>query len=239
MSSLDDILLRLEAISLLRRLKKYYKYRELGNYFRLDIPLLSKYVRGKLLPGKRRAEEIIHKALEILNIESEIKKCINQGVYNYPELMNLSASSPDTLLYIAIQAYKLYKKSNITKILSVEGGGLLIASPIAILLDKSLIYALRDQYIKDAVIEPYFPTNVAMKYTKFIALPRNSLSSKDKILVVDDIIWSGATVIALLNIARKLASEVMGVFCVGVSSKKIVENIERNYGVKVSYLTTV
>ncbi len=240
MSSIDDMLLRLEAISLLRRLKKYYKYRELRNYFGLDIPLLSKYVRGRLLPGKRRAEEIIQKTLEIFNIENEIKKYINQGVYNYPELMNLSAFSSDILFYIIIRAYNLYKKSNITKILSVEGGSLLIASPIAMLLDKGLVYALKDRYIKNAVIEPYSPTNrIQTRYMKFIALPKNALNSEDKVLIIDDIIGSGTTVIALLNIARKLASEIVGIFCVGISSKKIVNYIEENYRVKVSYLIEI
>lgn len=238
MSSLEDILLRLEAISLLRRLKRNFKYRELSGYLGLDIPLLSKYVNGKLLPGKLRAWKIIQKILEITNIEDEIKNALNQGIYSYPELMNLSASSPDLLFYIAIQAYKLYKNFNITKVLSIEGSGLIIASLIATLLNKGLVYALRDHYIKDAVIELY-STNinfVQAKYMKFIALPRKSLQSNDKVLIVDDIIWSGATIKALLNIARKLNSEVIGVFCVGVFSKKIVEEIKENYGVKISYL---
>jgi len=238
MSSLEDILLRLEAISLLRRLKRYHRYKELGSYFGLDIPLLSKYVKGRLLPGKWRAQEIIQKTLEIINVENEIKNAMNQGICNYLELMNLSASSPDLLLYIAIQAYRFYKNTDITKVLSIEGSGLIIASLVATLLNKGLVYALRDHYIEGAIIEPYSAhTSFAqIKYMKFIALPRKSLSSNDKVLIVDDTIWSGATVRALLNIVRKLNSKVVGVFCIGVFSKKIVEKIEEDYGVKISYL---
>ncbi|GEM_PF-1116939 len=240
-SSFEDALLRLESISLLKRLKKYYKYRDLEKYFSLDVPLLNKYVRGKLLPGKRRANKIIEKILEMIDLKNEIKNSISHGIYDYPELANLSASSPDLLFYIAVQAYQLYKKADITKVLSVEGGGLIIASLISTFLCKGLVYALRDHYARDAIVEPYSASlDIAhVKYTKFIALPRKSLNSKDKVLIVDDIIWSGALMRALLNIVKKLGSKIVGVFCIGVSSEEIAKSLEEDYKVKIDYLVEI
>jgi len=240
MTPTDDILLKLEAVSLLRRLKRYYRYKELEEYLGIDAPLLCKYVRGKLLPGRQRAKEIVKRALSLVDIKEELRKSLSPQVYDFFDLTNLSVAAPDLLLYIAIQAYKLYKGSEITKVLSLEGGGLIIASLIAALLNRCLVYAIRDHYIVDAIIEPYpATTGAASKYTKFIALPKRSINPSDKLLIVDDIMHTGSTIRILLKISRKAGSKVCGVFCLGVASEDVARKIEEEYGVKVMYLIEI
>lgn len=237
MSALDDVVLRIEAVALLRRLKKYFKYKELGDHFGLDVPLLSKYVRGRLLPGRKRAREIIEKTYDLIDMDQVLKDSLAPSIYNFFDLTNLSATSPDLLLYTAIQAYRIYKNSRITKILSLEGGGLIIAALIAAFLNKRLVYAIRDHYIADAIIEPYPAlTGAAAKYTTFIALPKKSISPEDNLLIVDDIIYTGSTIKILLKIVEKIGSSVTGIFCLGVVSEKAVKSIEKEFGVKVRHL---
>ena len=199
MTSLDDILVRLEAVALLKRMKRRYKYKEMEKLLGLEVSLLGKYVKGRLIPGRKRAENLLRKTKEIIDIQREIVESLSPSIYNYPELTNLSATAPDLLLYLAIRSYRIYRDRDITKLLSIEGGGLILASLLATLLDKGLVYALRDHYTSDAIIEPYPPTGGMLKYRKFVALPKKALNPRDKVLIVDDIAWTGNTIKILLK----------------------------------------
>lgn len=237
MTSIDAVTLKLEAISLFRRVKKYYKYKELKPIFNMHIPLLSKYAKGKLLPGKKRAVDIIKKCKEIIKPEDEVRKEIFRGIYNYPEFSNLCSRSPELLLYITIQVYKQYKdNSKINKILTIEGGGLIIASILSILLNKGLVYALRDHFVEDSIVESFPESSRFLKYKRFIALPKKAISCEDRLLILDDIAWRGETIKALLRIVKRIGAKVEDIYIVNVYSKDLVKDIMRTYNVSVHYL---
>jgi adenine phosphoribosyltransferase len=69
--------------------------------------------------------------------------------------------------------------------------------------------------IPDFIEESYIPSNSAVRMVLYI--PKKSLKRGDSVLIVDDVIRSGETQKALMNIVGKARAEVAGIYAlVGV-----------------------
>ena len=75
-SHLNDLKFRLMTIDMLRLAKKSYTYRELSSKTKLPMTVLSRYVKGHVLPGSSRAREIWRTLENLVGIESELRRRI-------------------------------------------------------------------------------------------------------------------------------------------------------------------
>jgi len=75
-SRVTDLKYKLMVTELLNLAKDYYTYRELSQLIGLPETVLSRYVKGHVLPTIDRAQDINKKLDSVMRIESEIQKRI-------------------------------------------------------------------------------------------------------------------------------------------------------------------
>ena len=73
---LQDLKFRLMTIELLKIAKRHYTYRELANMVNLPVTVLSRYVKGHVLPSIKRAKRIWTTLEGIIGLEEELRKRI-------------------------------------------------------------------------------------------------------------------------------------------------------------------
>jgi len=211
--------LKLEFLSLLRIAREKYTLKQLSEILNIDIPTLSKYANYQLVPSVKRINELMPKLLQIIDPIEELKQALLQKGFNFPELNNVVNHNPHTLHYASIRLFYEALKAEFNKILTVEGGGLIIASTISLLTGKKMVYAIRGIPSTDAISEEYIPLEVSRyppKYKMYISIPRGSISRNDAVIIVDDISWTGGTVLTLYKLAVKQKASVKGVYLLAI-----------------------
>ena len=73
---LSDLKYRLMTIDLLRTAKRNYTYRELSSRTGLPVTVLSRYVKGHVLPSSGRARKIWISLEKIVGLEEELRRRI-------------------------------------------------------------------------------------------------------------------------------------------------------------------
>jgi len=106
---------------------------------------------------------------------------------------------------------RLYGDSGVNKILTVEASGIAIALSAAFLMNVPVVFAKKGNS-KNMTDEKY--SAEVKSFTKgtvnTISVDREFLSSKDKILIVDDFLADGNALKGLLAIAKAANAEVVG-----------------------------
>ena len=67
---------RMMITDLLKVASESHTYQELSDYLGLSPPILSRYMRGHVLPSYDRAQGLYEKLMEITDIKAELKKRI-------------------------------------------------------------------------------------------------------------------------------------------------------------------
>ncbi|NVM01142.1 MAG: helix-turn-helix domain-containing protein [Candidatus Helarchaeota archaeon] len=208
---MDDIKFRLRAIELLKLLKKKYTYEELSKLTNLPITVLNRYVRGHVIPSTDRAGKLLKIFEKKYNLPKEIQariKINDDGSFDNTNILN------DILLLRMIARLVVQKFSHlkINKIMTAAVDGIPLAALVANELGVDLIFAKpnKEVGISKYIEESYSPSSSRVLTTLF--LPKHIISNKDKILIIDDVIRTGRTQLALVNLCKKGGAEVMGLF---------------------------
>src|SRR5947208_15269555 len=72
-SRILDLKYKLQTIELLNLAKEQYTYRELSGILHLPETVLSRYVKGHVLPTAERAEEINRTLQKYMSLEKELQ----------------------------------------------------------------------------------------------------------------------------------------------------------------------
>ncbi|MCK5588038.1 MAG: adenine phosphoribosyltransferase [Candidatus Lokiarchaeota archaeon] len=227
LTQLEQIKSRLRCIELLKILKKRMTYEELSKILKvrpqlrgeskndstprpLPITVLNRYIRGHVLPNAERTEEM----LKILEKETDLVKEVRNRLKFDNGYFDNTALLGDTLLlrYIARVMTQKFARDGITKVLTAAADGIPIGTHIANEMEVDLVIAkrVREVGVKEFVEETYIPSFSGTRMSLYI--PRYSFSKKDRVLVVDDVVRSGETQRALVNIVKKSGAEVLGLF---------------------------
>ncbi|MFX1453327.1 MAG: phosphoribosyltransferase family protein [Promethearchaeota archaeon] len=222
---MEDIRFRLRAIELLKLLKKKYTYEELSKLTNLPITVLNRYVRGHVIPSAERANKLIKIFEKKYNLPKEIQARIRigeDGSFDNSSIIN------DILLLRMIARLIVQKFSNlkVNKILTAAVDGIPLAALVANELGVDLIIAKSNKEvgISKYIEESYSPSSSRVLTTLF--LPKQALSNKDKILVIDDVIRTGRTELALVNLCRKGGADVLGLFNIIAIGKRWEKNLK-------------
>ena len=100
----------------------------------------------------------------------------------------------------------------ITKVLTAEISGIAPALTTALALGVPVVYGRKTKPITmpDSVFVASAPSHTKGKEVQLMVSPE-FLSSTDKVLIIDDFLASGNTIVALIELAQQAGAEVLGV----------------------------
>ena len=211
MSRVAEVKTRISSVELLATLKKSYSYRELSAVLGLSAPILSRYVRGHVLPSAARSEKFIatfrEKLLRKMIIDSV--KINTDGSYDISAVV----SNVGLLRQIAKVVFSQFSPVPVDRVLTMEVDGIPLAAEVAGEFNVSLavVRAEKDLGVEEFVEQKavYSPSTI-----KYLYLPRTAIRKGERLLVVDDLVRSGTTIEALARIAEKARAKIVGVFAI-------------------------
>lgn len=215
---------RISSVELLSTLKKNYSYKELSALLGLSAPILSRYVRGHVLPSAARSEKFVAVFREKLlrKMIADLIRVAPDGAYD------LSRAATDTglLRQIAKVVYSEFGPSQVHKVLTMEVDGVPLAVEVADEFNVNVAIARSE---RDQGIEDFYEQRVVFSpdSVKFLYLPRNAIKKGEHILIVDDFIQSGITIDALVKLAEKARARVVGIFTIAAMDQSLPKLKER------------
>ncbi|NPA69275.1 MAG: adenine phosphoribosyltransferase [Crenarchaeota archaeon] len=229
--------LQFEAVELLNIARNLLKlsYRELSEITGFQESVLCRYANGDLLPSPETAMTIISKLEPILSLENVLKKVIR--VYESFIDFNKIITDSDILKLYARRVKYLFSDLSITKVLTAATDGVPLAVSAALALNADLAIAkqYRDVFEDDFYESTYIVESPPRKVTLYV--PKSILGKNDRVLIVDDIVRSGRTIEALVNICRQAEAQVVGIsilIALGSSWLKKISNVNAKVDVVLS-----
>ena len=210
----EDLKLRLMTIELLRtaKYKRNITYRELASKTGLPVTVLSRYAKGHVLPNTSRAKQLFKVLTKLVGLEAELRSRIkfdDEGYFDNTEIIG----DFNILQQAANHALAIFAGKRVTKVLSVAVDGIPLATMVANALGVNLVMAKRSKEVGvKAFLEETYILLKGSGVTSTIYVPKEAMKKRDSVLIVDDMIKSGETQAALVNLVRKAKAELSGVF---------------------------
>ena len=105
------------------------------------------------------------------------------------------------------QIAKIVEKLNCDKIASIESRGFIFASPISYILSKPNILLRK----KNKLPAEKYSVDFELEYGKAtLEIHKDSIGSKEKVIIIDDLIATGGTAEAAAKLVEKSGGEVVG-----------------------------
>jgi len=209
----DDLKLRLMTIELLRtaKYKRNITYRELASKTGLPVTVLSRYAKGHVLPNTSRAKQLWKVLTKLVGLETELRSRIKfdeDGYFDNTEIVG----DFNILQQAANHALANFAGKRVTKVLTAAVDGIPLATMVSNALGVNLVVAKRNKEVgvKAFLEETYVLRGSGVTMTLYI--PKDALKKRDSVLVIDDMIKTGETQAALINLVRKARAEMSGVF---------------------------
>lgn len=225
MNMVQSMKLRIRAVEYLKMLKKNHTYAELSKMLGLPTTVLNRYIMGRVLPNENRAKRFISEFRGFYDIEKEIRKRINCDKEGY---FDNSSILYDTLLLKEIAEQVAERFPTAEKILTSETDGIPVACSIALQLGVDAVYARkkREVGVTDYIEETYVPSSSGTLMSLY--LPTTAIQKNEQVLIADDVLRSGETQRALINLAEKSGAKTCGIFMlITVGDVKLVR--EKNF----------
>ena len=217
---------RISSVELLATLKKSYSYRELSSILGLSAPILSRYVRGHVLPSASRSEKFIATFRERLlrKIVTDQVRITADGSYDISGV----TSNVGLLRQVAKVVYSEFSLVPVDKVLTMEVDGIPLAVEVAGEFNVNLAVARAE---KDLGVEEFFEQKVVYSPSsvKYLYLPKNAIKKGEHILVVDDMVRSGTTIEALARLAERARAKIVGIFTIA-SLDQSVQKLKSRLG---------
>jgi len=215
MKKLDAVKLQLLAVEALRGLRKFVSGKEVLELLekeglRITQVDLSRYINGAVLPSPKRALDILELLARINALGLVLQRALvvdERGVVNVARIAHDMA----VLNLAAARAYVEVEGVEVDKVLTAAVNGVPLGTLVAHVLGAGLCVARQEldasasSYIEVRYFAPD-PPRYAHLY-----LPSFALSEGDKVLVVDDLLRSGRTLKALVELASLKRAEVVAV----------------------------
>jgi len=213
-------------------LKETKTFRELSKELDLPIGVLNRYINGYVLPKGERADEIIN--LFYRNYYKKLifdlsKNGINRFFITYPIL-----SRPIILNFIARDAAEKFDQK-VDKVITSEVDGIPLAVKAADYLGCDSVYvkkkkeiSLSDHYVSDNILKD-------KPITTPFYLPKHLLKKKENVLIVDDVVREGSTLLSLINICEQANVNIIGIFAIFLT-KSAYQTFKKDYQIEYAIL---
>jgi len=196
---------------LLKVASESHTYQQLSDLLDLSPPILSRYMRGHVLPSYKRAQGLYEKLMDITDIKEELKKRISfddEGYFDNTPLV----SEITWLKIMSNYALEKFAGRRVTKVLTAAVDGIPVSTLVSNLLDVDLVVA-RDQKevgISDFIEETYIPKGSAIR--KSLYVPRRAIRKRDSVLIIDDVVRTGETVQGLVDLVSNQRADIAGIY---------------------------
>lgn len=210
----ENLKLRLMTIELLRtaKYKRNITYRELASKTGLPVTVLSRYAKGHVLPNTTRAKQLWRVLTKIVGLEPELRSRIKFDELGYFDNTEIIGDY-NILQQAANYALANFAGKRVTKILTAAVDGVPLATMVGNALGVNLVVAKRNKEVGvKAFLEETYILGKDSGVTMTLYIPREAIKRRDSVLIVDDMIKSGETQEALVNLVKKARAEVSGVF---------------------------
>jgi len=210
----EDLKLRLMTIELLRtaKYKRNITYRELASKTGLPVTVLSRYAKGHVLPNTARAKQLWRVLTKLVGLEPELRSRIKfdqDGYFDNTEIVG----DFNILQQAANHALANFAGKRVTKVLTAAVDGIPLGTMVANSLGVNLVVAKRNKEVGVKMfLEETYVLGRDSGVTMTLYIPKESIKKRDSVLIVDDMIKTGDTQAALVNLVRKAKAEISGVF---------------------------
>jgi len=210
----DELKLRLMTIELLRtaKYKRNITYRELASKTGLPVTVLSRYAKGHVLPNTARAKQLWKVLTKLVGLETELRSRIKfdeEGYFDNTDII----SDFNILQQAANHALANFAGKRVTRVLTAAVDGIPLATMVANALGVNLVIAKRSKEVGvKAFLEETYVLGRDSGVTMTLYIPKDIVKKRDSVLIVDDMIKTGETQAALVNLVRKAKAEISGVF---------------------------
>jgi adenine phosphoribosyltransferase len=224
------------VVERLRLLKKFYSYSELARRTGIPETVLCRYVKGDVLPGDDTAKKLWESLDKIEQLSQVIYEKIYVDPYGYVDTSNI-VNDPLILMRASHYVMVKFAGKRITKILTPAVNAVPLAASIGLLLEVPLVIAKRNKEmgVKDYIEESY----PAGPYVVSLYVPKNAITGRDDVLIIDDLIRTGSTVQALINMVKKVKANVAGVFALVSVGDEGLQNLKVEHSFPVEVVATV
>ncbi len=202
---------RMMITDLLKVASESHTYQQLSDMLDLSPPILSRYMRGHVLPSYKRAQGLYEKLMVITDIKEELKKRIifdDEGYFDNTPLV----SEITWLKIMSNYALEKFAGRRVTKVLTAAVDGIPVSTLVSNLLDVDLVVA-KDQKevgISDFIEETYIPKGSAIR--KSLYVPKRAIRKRDSVLIIDDVVRTGETVQGLVDLVSNQRADIAGIY---------------------------
>jgi adenine phosphoribosyltransferase len=116
--------------------------------------------------------------------------------------------NPKAFRFLIKELIKPYKNKKIDKVVGIDARGFLLAAPIAYELKAGLCIVRKKGKLPFKTVSQ----NYSLEYgEETIEMHQDSISLKEKVLIVDDVIATGGTLKATADLVEKLGGKIVGI----------------------------
>lgn len=109
-------------------------------------------------------------------------------------------SNAECLQIILDELYEMYKDKGITKVVGIESRGLVIGAALAVRLGAGLVLCRKKGKLPAETIEESYSKEYG---TGTLEIHKDAISSDDVVLLHDDLLATGGTMLAAYNLCQK------------------------------------
>ena len=113
--------------------------------------------------------------------------------------------SPECLKELEDSLYEMYKDKGITKVVGIESRGFIMGASLAIRLGAGFVLARKPGKLPAETIQETYQKEYG---TDTIEKHKDSISNDDVVLLHDDLLATGGTMLAAYNLVQKFAPKV-------------------------------
>jgi len=227
-----DLKYKLMTIEMLNLAKSNYTYRQLTQLIGLPETVLSRYVKGHVLPTRERAEEMNKILQKILKLDKELQKRIKLDEYGFFD--NTKIIGDPLLMEKAVQhGINKFAGKRVTLVLTAAVDGIPLATLMAHRLEARLAIAkkYKEVGVRDWLEEMYIPQGTPTITSLYV--PRGIIKKGDGVLIVDDVVDSGDSQKALIKMVQRARASVTGIYGLIAIGDEWKEKLEARFPIEI------
>ena len=181
------------------------------NQVEVSVANLSRYINGKAIPKSKLKDSL----LKVLINNQELGLTIDELIHNHLDIkigengtisVNNSYLLNDSktlkaILFLAIQQDIIPR--DVDKIITAEVDGIPIAMTLAHLLNIDCVYARKKKPVGTMRFHSEDIISANTSRIETLYFPEKFIRKNERVIIIDDIIRSGATQTALINLVNK------------------------------------
>ena len=141
---------------------------------------------------------------------------------------------------IAAEFVRRFADVPVTKVLTIETSGIILAGAVARLLKVPMVYAKKTRSVNldgESYVAEFLSFN--HKNIKTVVVSKKYLNTEDRVLIIDDIMANGCAMQGLISIVEDAEAQVVG--CGVVIEKSFQEGADRirNLGYRLESLAAI